>query len=48
MLWCLVPGCDGLYYNQWPSKEELWDKYYTGSPKQRRRYVNQFKRVEIV
>ncbi|WP_375330549.1 hypothetical protein [Candidatus Tisiphia endosymbiont of Nemotelus uliginosus] len=30
---CLVPGCNGVYYKELPSREELWDKYYTAVPK---------------
>ncbi|WP_264703494.1 ankyrin repeat domain-containing protein [Wolbachia endosymbiont (group A) of Volucella inflata] len=42
---CTVPECDGMikYEKKIPSKEELWDKYYMGAPKQHRRFVEQYK-----
>jgi len=43
---CLVPDCDGIFYNELPSKEELWDKYYTGAPKRQRQCVGQSKIVK--
>ncbi len=43
---CLVPGCSGVYYKELPSREELWDKYYTAVPKRQRQYVSQSKIVK--
>ncbi|WP_341753548.1 TraU family protein [Candidatus Tisiphia endosymbiont of Dioctria rufipes] len=43
---CLVPGCNGVYYKELPSREELWDKYYTAVPKRQRQYVSQSKIVK--
>ncbi|QTP61629.1 hypothetical protein HUB92_01435 [Wolbachia endosymbiont of Wiebesia pumilae] len=42
---CTVPECDGMikYEKKIPSKEELWDKYCMGAPKQHRRFVEQYK-----
>ncbi|WP_425386084.1 hypothetical protein [Wolbachia endosymbiont (group A) of Barypeithes pellucidus] len=42
---CTVLECDGMikYEKKIPSKEELWDKYYMGAPKQHRRFVEQYK-----
>ncbi|WP_375319192.1 hypothetical protein [Candidatus Tisiphia endosymbiont of Oplodontha viridula] len=43
---CLVPGCNVVYYKELPSREELWDKYYTAVPKRQRQYVSQSKIVK--
>ena len=32
---CLVPQCDGIRYANLPTKEGLWDRYYTGVPRRR-------------
>ena len=31
----LVPQCDGIRYANLPTKEGLWDRYYTGVPRRR-------------
>jgi FtsP/CotA-like multicopper oxidase with cupredoxin domain len=36
---CLVPGCDGVKYQDLPSREALWDNYSTGAPARQRRCV---------
>jgi hypothetical protein len=46
---CLVPGCDGVLYEDLPSREALWDKYYMGAPARQWRCVersNSVKRAE--
>ncbi|WP_375319272.1 hypothetical protein [Candidatus Tisiphia endosymbiont of Oplodontha viridula] len=43
---CLVPGCNVVYYKELPSREELWEKYYTAVPKRQRQYVSQSKIVK--
>lgn len=43
---CLVPYCDGVYYQQLPSKEELWGKYYTAAPERQRQFVEHSKIVK--
>ncbi|BEP31858.1 MAG: hypothetical protein WBIAU2_00850 [Wolbachia endosymbiont of Drosophila biauraria] len=44
----MVPEYDGMikYEKTIPSKEELWDKYYMGAPKQQRQFVEQYKIVK--
>jgi len=43
---CLVPQCDGVKYEQLPSWEALWDKYFTGAPARQRQCVEQYKIVK--
>jgi len=43
---CLVPEYDGIKYENLPSKEDLWDRYYTGAPQRQRECVEQYKIVK--
>ncbi len=43
---CLVPLCDGVAYSALPTKEELWDKYYTGAPQRQRQCVERYNIVK--
>ena len=42
---CLVPFCDGMRYDALPTKEELWDRYYTSAPARQRHCVGQVERM---
>jgi len=42
----LVPLCDGVAYNALPTKERLWDKYYTAAPARQRRCVERYNIVK--
>ena len=43
---CIVPQCDNVSYTALPAKEELWDRYYTATPKRQRRCVERYKIVK--
>jgi hypothetical protein len=45
---CLVPGCDGLLYGDLPSREALWDSYYTAAPARLRQCVERYSIVKKV
>ena len=43
---CLVPRCDGVKYEQLPSWEVLWDRYFMGAPERQRQFVERYKIVK--
>ena len=45
---CLVPRCNGVSYCHLPSKETLWDNYYTEAPVPQRQFVAQYNIVKRV
>ena len=47
ILRCLVPKCAGVgYHADLPSKETLWDRYFTAAPRRLRRYVGRSRIVK--
>jgi len=43
---CLVPQCDGVWYEQLPSWEVLWDRYSMGATERQRQCVERYKIVK--